>query len=519
MGLCAVVASGCVVAIAASQDNHEALGRCLPAARQSTDRSVFGPEEATSDANVPLSTRPSVCSGVAPGSPGGVTVNGISQSSANKLLSGLAATVAAVAVIAPGSAPGSELSASPANLNAVFAKADPGDTIRLSSGSYGTFRGGTKQGRVSLRPAPGAKVTIALDFSPAANLTVAGVTLTDVVIAQGSKNITIRNSDIPGQVILRDLTNSNVTLDGNVHRDWDKCNGCAEGRVYIPGDLSRPSGITVKNSEFVGGLSDGIQNGSNGTRILGNRFHDLEPGTPNGVHTDAIQLYGSKNTVIRGNYIHDVPDAIMAPDGTDHEVIENNVIQGDKGGYPYAVTIWSDQGSIIRHNTFADGPCLFNLRCGIVSIGSKSGQPAGRGTVIEDNILLDISVGDGNASVASRGFNLLAGGRPSGPGEARGKPVYVGGPDPNSRRDFLLAPGSPGRGDASDGLDVGAVIDRGHACALAKKQLSRAGKRVARARRAVRRADGPRQTRRAHKKVRKAKRRRHEARGNVAQLC
>jgi Right handed beta helix region len=522
VGLCAAVACACLAAIVAAQGGQGAPKPCQRATGQSEELSVFGPETATSGANVPpspSSLRPFECPDAASGFPDDPTVNGISRSSANKLLSGLAATVAAVAIVAPGSAPGAELSASPSNLDAVFAKANPGDTIRLESGSYGRFRGAMKPGRVSLRPAPGATVTMALDFSPAANITVSGVTLTDVVVAEGSRNITIRNSDIPGQVILRDLTNSNVTLDGNVHRGWDKCNGCAEGRVYIPGDLSRPSGITVKNSEFVGGVSDGIQNGSNGTKILGNRFHDLQPGTPNGVHTDAIQLYGSKNTVIRGNYIRDVPDAIMAPDGTDHEVIENNVIQGDRGGYPYAVTIWSDQGSIIRHNTFADGACQFNLRCGILSIGSKSGQPAGKGTVIEDNILLDISVGDGHASVASRGYNLLAGGQPRGPGESRGKPVYVGGSEPDSRRDFLLAPGSPGRGDASDGLDIGAVIDRGNACALAKKQLRRAGKRVAKARRAVQRADGRRQTGHARKQLRKAKHRRHEARGNVDQLC
>ncbi len=516
---CALVACACVVAIVLAQaDEGGARRPCPAAAATGRDQSVFRPADPQSAGKVSSSSGRPGCSG---GPSASSSINGISPSAKDSLRNGLAATAATlIALIAPHAASGAVLSASPATLGSVFAKAGGKDTIELRSGSYGTFRAGIKPARVALRPAPGASVTMALDFTPAANVTVAGVTLTDVVVAEGARNITIRNSDIPGQVILRDLTDSNVTLDGNVHRGWDKCNGCAEGRVYIPGDLSRQSGITIENSEFVGGVSDGIQAGSNGTRILHNYFHDLEPGTPNGVHTDAIQLYGSKNTVIRGNYFRDVPDAIMAPDGTDHELIENNVIQGDRGGYPYAVTIWSDNGSVIRHNTFADGPCLFNLRCGILSIGSKSGQPAGRGTVIEDNILHDISVGDGRATVASRSHNLLSGGRPNGPGEIRGKPVYVGGSEPSTRSGYALAPRSPGRGAAGDGLDIGAVINRGAAaCKLAKAKVTRSKRQVRRARRAVHHANRSGRIQRARRKLRKAKRRLRDARHQAAQVC
>ncbi len=430
----------------------------------------------------------------------------------------LAVAIVLLAVIAPHSAVGARLTATPSTLDSVFSRAEANDTIELQSGDYGRFDGGMKSGRVTLRAADGANVTMELDFSPAANISVQGVRLDDVVIAAGSHDITIRDSDIPGQVILDDLTDSNVTLDNNVHRDWDKCSNCGEGRIFIPGDLSRPSGITISNSEFVRGVSDGILNGSNGTRILNNYFHDLEEGTPNGVHTDAIQLYGSKNTVIRGNFFRDVPDAIMAPDGTDHEVIEDNVISGDRGGYPYAVTIWSDDGSVIRHNTFADGACLFNLRCGIISIGSKSGQPAGRGTVIEDNIANDISVGDGQAT-ASRSHNMLFGGSPRGTGEFRGKPAFVGGSAPTSRSGYALAPGSPGIGAASDGLDVGAIIDRRTACVDAKQKVDLAKEKVARARNRLSRADGRRHRKKAKANLRKAKGQLRDARRQVDQLC
>jgi Right handed beta helix region len=430
----------------------------------------------------------------------------------------LAAAAVLVAGVAPHSAVGARLTATPSTLDSVFSRAGANDTIELQSGNYGRFDGGMKSGRVTLRSAPGANVSMKLYFNPAANITVDNVKLDDVAITEGSHDITIRDSDIPGQVILDDLTNSNVTLDNNVHRDWDKCGNCGEGRIFIPGDLSRPSGITISNSEFVRGVSDGILNGSNGTRILNNYFHDLEQGTPSGVHTDAIQLYGSKNTVIRGNFFRDVPDAIMAPDGTDHEVIENNVISGDRGGYPYAVTIWSDDGSVIRHNTFADGPCLFNLRCGIVSIGSKSGQPAGRGTVIADNIAADISVGGGRAT-ASRSHNMLFGGSPRGNGEIRGKPIFVGGSEPTNRGGYALAPGSPGIGAASDGLDVGAIIDRKAACADARRHAKQVKKKVKRARHRLQRAGGPKQRKHAKAKLRKAKRKLRAARRQVDQLC
>jgi hypothetical protein len=177
-------------------------------------------------------------------------------------------------------------------------------------------------------------------------------------------------------------------------------------------------------------------------------------GTADGVHTDAIQLYGSKNTVIKGNYFYDVPDAIMAPDGADHEVIEDNVIAADPDGYPFAVTLYSDDGSTIRHNTFADGACAFNLRCGIISLGAKSGDDAGRGTTIEDNVLGEISHGDGSAVVSRSSHNLFSH-RVSGLASLRGKPSFAGGSKPTDYAGYALKPDSLGTASASDGLDRG----------------------------------------------------------------
>ena len=374
------------------------------------------------------------------------------------------AIVAALAVTAtlltPAAANAVERHATPSTLSAVFSSAKAGDTIRLASGNYGTFRGGTKSGMVTLSPEPRAHATMALDFNPAANITISRVTVTGGVITGGStRHITIRSSNVPGQIWLdtRELRNADVVLANNDFHDWNTCSSCGEARVFLTGG-SQPSGVTVRNSRFYGGLSDGIQNGSYGTKILNNEFYDITPGSPSGVHADAIQLYGSSHTVIRGNYMHDMPEVpfIMAPDGADHELIEDNVVEGSTDGYPY-ITLFSDDSSIVRHNTFADGACAFNIRCGVLRLSNKDSDDLGHGTVIEDNILAKIQI-EGSSTIARRSHNLLSSDSPSGPGEIRGKPTYVGGASPRSRAGFRLKAGSLGVRKASDRRNIGARI-------------------------------------------------------------
>ena len=264
---------------------------------------------------------------------------------------------------------------------------------------------------------------------------------------------------MPGQIWLdtRELQNADVILANNDFHDWDTCSSCGEARVFLTGG-SQPSGVTIRDSRFYGGLSDGIQNGSYGTKILGNEFYDITPGSPSGVHADAIQLYGSSHTVIRGNYMHDMPEVpfIMAPDGADHELIEDNVVEGSTDGYPF-ITLFSDDSSIVRHNTFADGACAFNIRCGVLRLSNKDSDDLGHGTVIEDNILGKIQI-EGSSTIARRSHNLLSSDSPSGPGEIRGKPTYVGGASPGSRAGFRLKVGSLGVRKASDGRNIGARI-------------------------------------------------------------
>lgn len=370
----------------------------------------------------------------------------------------LVAAVVGIAMIGPQSASAATLSATPSSLGSVFGAAQGGDTILLASGNYGTFTGGLKPGVVTLQAQPGASPTMAVSFDPASNITLDGLTLTEIDIANlQTKNITVRNSSIPGQTIFRSgsLANANILFDHNVHGPFDKCSGCYEGRVQLAERTGEPSGITIANSLFgPGGNSDGIQNGSNGTRILNNEFLKIHQIDGDAVHADSIQLYGSQNTVIRGNWFHDVSVGIMCADQCDHEDIEDNVFNGDES--PYQLNLLSDNGSLIRHNTFVDGACSFNLRCGIIYLGNKSGDPASTGTVVTDNIISSICVCSGTASgLDEESYNLFTGESSGGSHDLTGAPTYVGGANPSSYAGFALAAGSKGKGDASDGLDRG----------------------------------------------------------------
>jgi nitrous oxidase accessory protein NosD len=176
--------------------------------------------------------------------------------------------------------------------------------------------------------------------------------------------------------------------------------------VDLVGRTSAPSGVTIRDSTFSGGNSDGIQNGGNGVRIVGNTFTGIhQVDGADGVHADAIQLYGSKRTVIQGNHMRDVADGIMAPDGTDHEVIEGNDIATD--GYPYAITLGGDRGSVVRGNRLAGGACNYGQPCGTLRIANAKDGSGSSGTTVEDNHLGALAVENGSTLAADSG-NVIA---------------------------------------------------------------------------------------------------------------
>ena len=363
------------------------------------------------------------------------------------LRAALVALGAAGGFAAPPAAAAAERSATPSTLSSVFAGAGGGDVIRLSSGSYGTFRGASKPSTVTLKAADGASVTMGLSLNGVDNLRFEGLTVSGAEISGSASNITIRGSRFTGHVLIRadQLANAGIVLDDNDHRDINVCGTCYEGRITVIRDSGSPSGVVISNSRFSGGNTDGLQIGGRGVRVLGNEFSNLRQGDPSVAHTDAVQLYGQSETVLRGNYFHDVVNGIVAWDGATREVIEDNVIM-TTGGQP-AVALESDNGSVVRHNTMVrSGLRLFN----------KSGNAPGTGTRVLDNIIPSFNRESG--SLAEENFNLIAGGGGSGPRDLRGVPIFVGGSSPAGVAGFALAPGSPGKAAASDGTDIGARI-------------------------------------------------------------
>jgi hypothetical protein len=370
----------------------------------------------------------------------------IKTRSHRRALLGVAVAAAAGLGMVPAGAQAATLTATPSNLSSIFASAQGGDTITLAGGGYGTFTGGSKASPVTVKPQSGATVTMGINFNGANNVRVEGVTITSAQLQGTTKNVTIAGSRFTGSTVIRtvQMANANIVLDGNTHNNISP-NGGYEGRITLPSrNENAASGVTIKNSLFSGGLSDGIQNGSNGTQILSNEFVNIRQGDPNIAHTDALQLYGSKNTVIRGNYFHNVEDGIMAPDGTDHEVIENNVFV--TAGSQYSVTLGSDNGSVVRHNTM--------LRTGL-RLQQKSGLPTPKGTVVKDNILAGYTR---EAGTVDESYNLFTSGSGTGANDLRGTPAFVGGSAPATYAGYALASGSPGKANASDGKDRGAIV-------------------------------------------------------------
>src|SRR3954451_24527583 len=377
---------------------------------------------------------------------------------------GLPALVVGLVGLLPAVAGAATLSATPASFGSVFAGAQAGDTVVLAPGAYGTFYGAQKAGMVTVRAAAGATASLKVWFRPASNITLDGVTITDLEIGDAAtKNIVVRDSSFDrAQAVVRtgELVNANVVFDHDSFTNFDKCSDCSEGRVQLAGKSSKPSGVTIENSLFSGGNSDGVQDGGNGARIVGNEFagiHQVDGAS--GVHADSIQLYGSANTVVRGNYFHDVATGIMAADGADHELIEDNVFA--VSGSPFAVDLESDNGSVFRHNTLLDhGSCDYGQRCGTLYVGNKSGDPASRGTVVSDNILTSICVCEGaTGGFGQEGYNLFTNAPGSGGPHPRGPPTFLGGALPGTLAGFALAPGSLGKNNASDGTDRGATIN------------------------------------------------------------
>jgi hypothetical protein len=271
-------------------------------------------------------------------------------------------------------------------------------------------------------------------------LTIPGATL------EGARDVTIRRSRFTGAAFV-DATqrHANVVFDQDTFARISPCATCAEGRLTIKGDGRTdgvPVGITIRDSRFgPGGTADGIQvaGGAYGVRIgPGNDFTGLNQSTAAGArHTDPIQLYGSSHTVIDGNWLHGNATGIMAPDGSDHETITDNVIQTT--GYPFAIVLGGAQSTDVSHNTLPG--------TGAVEVDrSNEGNPSA-GVAVSGNVLGAVLTASGAPARTglSQSGNLVTAGRRA-PGDLGGRARFAGGSRPRSYAGFALAHGSAGQG-------------------------------------------------------------------------
>ena len=386
----------------------------------------------------------------------------------------LTAGVGAVAVLltAPAWSSAAVLSAAPGQLPGVFASAAPGDVIQLAPGDYGTFNGGQKAGTVTVQPTPGQSATMDVSFTNASNINLQGLTIGSANIGGSSRAITIGTSRISkmSTVDASSMANAGILFDRDIFDGIDATSSSYEGRLSVRGaDNAAPVGVAVTNSHFGnGGCSDGVQivGDANGVQVgPGNEFSGLKQGS-GAPHVDSIQLYGSKNTQIVGNYFHDDDTIVMAPDGGENEVISDNVMVG--GGYTPAVQLGSHQGSQFVHNTVK----------GIdVHMDHKSGAPPSTNGVVRDNIFIGgttNALDAGNCSGCTVTSNLFASPRDaSGVAALVAMPVFVGGANPTTYAGYQLAPGSPGKGAASDGADRGIRVQPSAAPTTAAPKASK----------------------------------------------
>lgn len=328
-----------------------------------------------------------------------------------------------------------------ATLASEFTAATGGQTICLAAGDYGTFRGGTKPGRVTVRAQSGAAVTIAIDFTNAQNITLDGLTISDLQLSR-SRDISVVRTRFTGQAIVSAgmIADANILFDGNDHRGVVTCGGCFAAQLHLNDEGTAVSGVTIRNSHFGNTFADGIRPDVNTVLIENNEFSgfaDMDP-----YHTDPIQIYGGRRVTIRRNFFHDnaVAGNIGGWDGNDHNVIEDNVFVGGPNTGE-AIAQLSDNGSVIQHNTLVQGQCAYNWHCGIINIDHKDTDPASMGTIVRDNITSEIRDRD---AVYTHDHNLMT---------DSAAPVYAG---PTTTYDgYRLAAGSPGVGAASDGSNAG----------------------------------------------------------------
>jgi hypothetical protein len=264
--------------------------------------------------------------------------------------SGSAATVASISCGTP--------VASLAQAEQAVAKAAPGATVCLKSGSYG--------GKLSLSAKAAGAVT--LTAAPGAHVETGS-------IAISGRHLTVSDLWIHGEVALT-AGASDIAI---VHDDISNAGGVGgEGIVFETSDCTAPNAPKWEGCEAQAPIS--------GVAILANRIHEigaagsedaihldnwrdvriagneLDHIVESGNHTDCLQsVYGGEGLVFDHNYEHDNDcQGIFIKDGdaTNVSFTDNLFVRDQVGSYANFSQIWNVKGLKIEHNTIWDGKGL-----------------------------------------------------------------------------------------------------------------------------------------------------------------
>ncbi|WP_081690627.1 Ig-like domain-containing protein [Conexibacter woesei] len=378
-----------------------------------------------------------------------VALRGGRRTSLRAITAALSSVIAVAC--ASGAAHAADLNATTSNFSSVYNSAAGGDVIHLAAGDYGSWTpSSAKSSVVTITAQSGARAEM-FPTIQIANIKLDGLTI-DGGYLNGAKNTSIVNSTFTGMLRVDTPTstpNANILIDHNTFAGINVCSTCYEGRLTVRGyQNTQPVGVTISNNTFgPNGDADGVQiiGGAYGVQVgPGNEFHGIAQVSQ--AHSDAIQLYGSSHTVITGNWLHDNATGIMAPDGSDHETITNNVISTT--GYPWPIVMGAATGNIISHNVLPGSG-------GMVEVDKSNGGATSSGNVVKDNVLADVGSSTGGAPQGtSVDYNLISGGA-MGSHDIKGSPTYAGGSSPTSWAGYALAAGSTGTGRADDGTAMG----------------------------------------------------------------
>jgi hypothetical protein len=349
------------------------------------------------------------------------------------------------------------------SLAAAIASARPGSVVCLGSGDYGnlTLISLTKTLDVTVHPAATAAVTIGqvtLDHVRHLRFTGIGGKMT----IQGgeldpsgpcSSNVTIDHVAFSnGLNVTARCGGMNILID---HDTFDNLGiDTWEGRLNVVAGGSHNSrrvGVTISNSRFSGGCSDGIDVvGPPGVQIgPGNEFTGIQQDGCDPVHADPVQCATAPHLLLTGNYFHDNGDGsggLMCGNG-EHDITISNNVFACTCDYPYSIYAGGDYNLTITHNTFAGG--------GLVRFEVDDGKVPAH-NLVRDNVFTvggGISLDSGSRSYGFNDHNLNAG--EPGVADIRGVPVFVGGAKPTSYSGYGLAPSSRGKGRAVGGSDMG----------------------------------------------------------------